>query len=52
MFVITTNNSANIVKEIRLLNEVYLLEVSWQPCIAHTFQLSVREGLKQVKPIH
>ncbi|CAG8758784.1 14914_t:CDS:2, partial [Gigaspora rosea] len=31
----------------RLLNDNHLLEVNQQPCVAHTLQLSVKEGLKQ-----
>ncbi|RIB05045.1 hypothetical protein C2G38_2220728 [Gigaspora rosea] len=30
VYVITTNNSANIIKEIILLNDDHLLEVNWQ----------------------
>ncbi|CAG8797413.1 16035_t:CDS:2, partial [Cetraspora pellucida] len=45
--IIITNNGANVVKRIRLLDEVHLLQVSRQSCVAHILQLSVKEGLKQ-----
>ena len=52
VFTVATDNGANMVKGIRLLNDNYLSNVERQPCAAHTLQLSVQEGLKQCKAIH
>jgi hypothetical protein len=41
-----------MIKGVRLLSEQYLPQVKRQPCIAHTLQLSVLQGLKQCKQIH
>ncbi|CAG8613319.1 17172_t:CDS:2, partial [Cetraspora pellucida] len=49
---IVTDNGANMVKSVSLLKENYLSNINWQSCVAHTLQLSVKEGLKQIKPIH
>ncbi|CAB4488933.1 unnamed protein product [Rhizophagus irregularis] len=47
VFTIATDNGANMVKGIRLLNTNHISSVERQPCAAHTLQLSVQEGLKQ-----
>ncbi|CAB4423997.1 unnamed protein product [Rhizophagus irregularis] len=47
IFTIATDNGANMVKGIRLLNTNHISSVERQPCAAHTLQLSVQEGLKQ-----
>lgn len=52
VFTVATDNGANMVKGIRLLNENFVTNVGRQPCAAHTLQLSVQEGLKQCKSIH
>jgi len=52
VFTIATDNRANMVKGIRLLNTNHISSVERQPCAAHTLQLSVQEGLKQCKAIH
>jgi len=52
VFTIATDNGANMVKGIKLLNKDYFNNVIRQPCAAHTLQLSVQEGLKQCKQIH
>ena len=52
VFSIATDNGANMVKGIRLLNKDFINSVNRQPCAAHTLQLSVQEGLKQCKAIH
>jgi len=52
VFTVATDNGSNMVKGIRLLNENYITNVERQPCITHTLQLSVQEGLKQCKSIH
>ena len=52
VFTIVTDNGANMVKGIKLLNKDYFNNVIRQPCAAHTLQLSVQEGLKQCKQIH
>lgn len=52
VFTIATDNGANMVKGIRLLNTNHISSVERQPCAAHTLQLSVQEGLKQCKAIH
>ncbi|CAG8499301.1 13724_t:CDS:2 [Cetraspora pellucida] len=44
---IVTNNEVNMVKEIELLKDNYIVDVCQQPCAMHTLQLSVKEGLKQ-----
>jgi len=41
VFTITTDNGANMVKGIRLLNNNYISSVERQPCAAHILQLSV-----------
>ncbi|CAG8843935.1 6382_t:CDS:2, partial [Gigaspora margarita] len=43
---------SNMVKGIELLKDNCIKNVFWQPCAAHTLQLSVREGLKQIKSVH
>ena len=50
--IIATDNGANMVKGIKLLNKDYFNNIIRQPCAAHTLQLSVQEGLKQCKQIH
>ena len=52
VFTVATDNGANMVKGVRLLNDDYFINVKCQPCAAHTLQLSVQEGLKQCKAIH
>ena len=52
VFIIATDNGANMVKGIRLLNNNYISSVERQPCAAHILQLSVQEGLKQCKAVH
>ena len=52
VFTITTDNGANMVKGIRLLNNNYISSVKRQPCVAYILQLSVQEGLKQCKAVH
>ena len=52
VFTVATDNGANMVKGVRLLNDDYFINVERQPCAAHTLQLSVQEGLKQCKAIH
>jgi hypothetical protein len=52
VFTVATDNGANMVKGIKLLNNNYFKNVIRQPCAAHTLQLSVQEGLKQCKSIH
>ena len=47
-----SDNGANMVKAIRLLGENYIDQIQRQPCVAHTLQLSVLEGLKQCKAFH
>ncbi|CAG8464315.1 8800_t:CDS:2 [Cetraspora pellucida] len=49
---IVTDNGANMIKGVKLLKENHLSNINWQSCVAHTLQLSVKEGLKQIKPIH
>ncbi|CAG8835103.1 41112_t:CDS:2, partial [Gigaspora margarita] len=49
---IVTDNGSNMVKGIELLKDNCIKNVFWQPCAAHTLQLSVREGLKQIKSVH
>ena len=51
-FTIATDNGANMIKAIRLLGENYINSIQRQPCVAHTLQLSVLEGLKQCKAFH
>jgi hypothetical protein len=51
-FTIATDNAMNMVKAVRLLKENYLDQIYHQPCVAHTLQLSVMEGLKQCKVFH
>ena len=46
VFTIATDNCANMVKGIRLLNNNYISSVKRQLCVTHTLQLSVQEGLK------
>src|SRR3954453_13671007 len=41
-----------MVKGIRLIKNNYISSVKCQPCVAHTLQLSVQEGLKQCKAVH
>ena len=52
VFTVATDNGANMVKGIKLLGDNYINNVIRQPCVAHTLQLSVQEGLKQCKTIH
>ena len=52
VFTVATDNGANMVKGIKLLNNNYISSVERQPCVAHTLQLSVQEGLKQCQAIH
>ncbi|CAG8779548.1 9247_t:CDS:1, partial [Cetraspora pellucida] len=52
LLTIVTDNGVNMVKGIRLLNEQFLSQVRRQPCVAHTLQLSVLQGLKQCKQVH
>ncbi|CAG8833836.1 15525_t:CDS:2, partial [Gigaspora margarita] len=49
---IVMDNGSNMVKGIELLKDNCIKNVFWQPCAAHTLQLSVREGLKQIKSVH
>ena len=51
-FIVATDNGANMVKAVRLLGENYIDQIQRQPCVAHTLQLTVLEGLKQCKPFH
>jgi hypothetical protein len=51
-FTVATDNGANMVKAVRLLGENHIDQIQRQPCIAHTLQLSVLEGLKQCKTFH
>lgn len=44
VFVITTDNGANIIKAIRYMNRIKCL-----PCTSHTLQLVVGKGLNFVK---
>lgn len=52
VFTVASDNGANMVKAIRLLGENYIEQIQRQPCVAHTLQLSVLEGLKQCKAFH
>ena len=51
-FTVATDNGSNMVKAVRLLDENYINQIQHQPCVAHTLQLSVLQGLKQCKPFH
>jgi hypothetical protein len=51
-FTVATDNGMNMVKTVRLLKENHLDQIHHQPCVAHTLQLSVMEGLKQCKAFH
>jgi hypothetical protein len=51
-FTVATDNAMNMVKAVHLLRENYLDQIQQQPCVAHTLQLSVMEGLKQCKAFH
>jgi len=50
VFTVATDNGSNMVRGIKLLSNNYTRVVR-QPCVAHTLQLSVQEGLKQCKDI-
>ncbi|CAG8700159.1 41436_t:CDS:2, partial [Gigaspora margarita] len=46
------DNGSNMVKGIKLLKDNCIENVFRQPCTAHMLQLSVEEGLKQIKSVH
>ncbi|CAG8577004.1 6422_t:CDS:2 [Cetraspora pellucida] len=52
VFTIITNNGANMIKSICILNESYFSTIKRNPYTAHTLQLSVQEGLRQCKDVH
>ena len=46
VYIITTDNSANMKKAIKDMNEVSS-NIKWQLCAAHTLQLVIGKGLTQ-----
>lgn len=51
LFTIVTDNGANMIKACRLLGEEFK-SIKRLPCAAHTLQLSVQAGIKQIEIIH
>lgn len=48
VFIVTTDNGANIRKAIKELKTV-TKNITWQPCTAHTLQLVIGKGLMPIK---
>lgn len=48
VYIITTDNGANMKKAIKDMNEVSS-NIKWQPCAAHTLQLVIGKGLNPIK---
>jgi hypothetical protein len=48
VFIVTTDNGANVRKAIKELKSV-AENITWQPCTAHTLQLVVGKGLMPIK---
>jgi len=48
VYIITTDNGANMKKAIKDMNEVSP-NIKWQPCAVHTLQLVIGKGLNPIK---